>query len=240
MKNKEKKKKRNKKKNKKKKVEKLNREGLFHAIIKHMPIYITILISCYLINKQLGANLFLTIFSLLSVMYSGYNTHILSHKLNFTKIYKKHNHFTKQYKFIDKICKSVCSFFDFHKDVHHDSKINKLPINVFYECLHNLFFQGLGMLLFCHIVARLNPWMFIFWALLYSSLHHINMNIFGSLPHAQHHVDPTTNYGFGFDLYDIMFDTIDGINETETFYSAIINVAVITGVLYYIIPYFKK
>ena len=87
MKNKEKKKKRNKKKNKKKKVEKLNREGLFHAIIKHMPIYITILISCYLINKQLGANLFLTIFSLLSVMYVD-TIHILSHKLNFTKIYK--------------------------------------------------------------------------------------------------------------------------------------------------------
>ena len=89
MKNKEKKKKRNKK--KKKKIEKLNRETLYHAFIKHMPIYITILISCYLINKQLGTNLFLTIFSLLSVMYSGYNTHIMSHTLNFTKIYKNHN-----------------------------------------------------------------------------------------------------------------------------------------------------
>ena len=64
--------------------------------------FIFYLISCYLTNKQLGANLFLTIFSLLSVMYSGYNTHILSHKLNFTK-YTKNIIISRNNRIVDKI-----------------------------------------------------------------------------------------------------------------------------------------
>ena len=140
-------------------------------------------------------------------------------------------------KYSDYIINLVCRFMDFHSITHHDSEINKKPINILYESINNAFFQGIGLILFINMISKLDYAMIIFWVLFYVTVHNINFNVNPSWIHRDHHIKPLTNIGFGFDFWDIIFGTG---NSTESRPDMAINIIAITGLIYYIIPYLKK
>ena len=65
--------------------------------------------------------------------------------------------------------------------------------------------QG-GLVYAFYILSRyLEPEMFILWAFMYTSIHHINYSIIGSKEHKEHHANKHVNYGL--DIWDVIFNT---------------------------------
>ena len=79
-------------------------------------------------------------------------------------------------------------------------------------------------------MSKINYYIVIFWVILYVTVHNINLNIWKSWTHGDHHKNPLTNISFGFDLYDIIFET--GY-VTEYRPDIAINIILITILLYF-------
>jgi len=103
--------------------------------------------------------------------------------------------------------------------------------NPFLQIFSNSFIQVLILLLLIYFITKIDYYMILFWTILYVTTHNINFNLIPSFTHRQHHVDPLTNLSFGFDLYDVIFKTSE---VTEYRPDIIINIIVITAILYYI------
>ena len=223
--------KRRKKKSKKIKVNKIiNKESLLITIKKHALIYITLIICFYILNKKMRKSFFNIISTLILVSFLGYLTHLISHCVKWTKIYKKIKLPLKGNKYFDLFADEVCKFFDFHRNIHHDSNINKSIKNILLESINNAVFQGLGLLGVSYLLSKINYYIVIFWVILYVTVHNINLNIWKSWTHGDHHKNPLTNISFGFDLYDIIFET--GY-VTEYRPDIAINIILITILLYF-------
>ena len=220
--------------NKKKIVKK---ETISETFEKHKVVLITIFVSSFIMSKRLNKNMFTLLFSFFFASFLGYIVHILSHLFNYREIYNKTDNLFKSNKYTDKISKALCNFMDFHSVVHHDTKVNKKPINILYESINNAFFQGIGLIIIAKIVSQLDFFMVMFWAIFYVTVHNINFNLKSSWIHRDHHKETLTNIGFGFEFFDIIYGTG---RQTESRPDMAINVIVITVLLYYLVPYFKK
>lgn len=215
---------------------KIKKELLKETFFKHALVNTTLIICLFILSKRFKKNIGDLLGSFFFASLIGYIVHILSHLINYTDLYKKSENIFKYNKYSDYFIKLGCRFMDFHSITHHDSEINKKPINILYESINNAFFQGLGLLIFINIISKLDYSMVIFWVLFYVTVHNINFNIKPSWIHRNHHIKPLTNISFGFDFWDIMFGTG---NSTESRPDMALNVIAITVLLYYIVPYFK-
>ena len=229
---------RKKKKNRCKKVKKIKKvETIKECLKKHFLIHITFIVCFFVLSKRLNKNIFLLLGTLIFASFVGYLVHLISHLIYYTDVYEKTNNIFKKNKYTDKILRKVCRFLDFHRITHHDTKVNKKPMNVLYEAINNAFFQGIGLILLLHLVSKVDYTIIMFWVLFYVTVHNINLNIIPSWSHRDHHVDPLKNISFGFDFYDLILGTG---TETEYRPDIVINIIAITAFLYYVIPYFKK
>ena len=116
---------------------------------------------------------------------------------------------------------------DFHRTTHHDSDVNKKPVNVLYEFLNNSFIQGFGIILLKCILDMIDTKVIILWALFYASMHNINYAFVQPITHKEHHIDPTTNYFM--DIWDIIIGTKFDWSHIESHNHGIINLVVLTA-----------
>ena len=175
-------------------------------------------------------------------MYCGYNIHSLSHTHDACMAYD--NKFSKTHPRLNKAIVTFLTYtFDFHDKIHHDSSINKEPLNIIIETFLNFMVEGGFLLLFTRIIEfnmsfnsynfKFNRAILFLWAMLYATSHNINYNLNSPIQHMNHHKEYNTN--FGIDTLDILFDTKYDIENIEVFNHGAINIAIIT----FFILYFK-
>lgn len=189
-----------------------------------------ILSRCKIIHKS-----FLCILiSFITVSIISYIGHKTSHSVNYTENYKNLPLLIKNIPGISKICYMI----DFHRQIHHDTSINKQWKNIVYEFIHNLIFQGFGIILISKFLNYLDNRMLIIWGLSYATIHNINYNIIHPTCHRDHHINDKTNYGI--DIYDIIFDTKYDLNDLENYNHYSINLIIITGLIMFLTNYLYK
>jgi len=235
-----KKKKKNKmKENKKIMKDKLHKDELSEALIKSIKtnkwFYFTLFVcfSMFKIqdfmvtsNSSSFAGL---VFSFIFIMLFGHIVHRLSHNIDFTQVY--HNHKKGNMNtHVDFILTKVCAFLDFHRITHHDSDVNKKPINIFYEFMNNFLTQGGILILFVWFCNHcIDMRIVLLWALMYATAHNINYVIIKPSIHRDHHLHENTNYGL--DVADILFDTKYDLNDIEDHNHISINLIIITLII---------
>jgi len=134
--------------------------------------------------------------------------------------------------FFKYILRKLVFLADFHDIIHHDSNINKKPINLVIEGLQNIYTQGLFLMLINFVFFNniLNNYIILMWGLTYTTLHLINFNIYVSKNHEKHHENPQIN--FELYLFDILFNTIDeDVDYVEDMNILSVNVTLITILL---------
>lgn len=237
LKQKKKNKTRRKKKKKKKIMKSKNKETVKECLKKHSLVYVTFIGCFYVLSKRFNKNIFRLLGTLIFASFTGYLVHLISHLIYYTNVYNKTDNILKHNKYTDMIMKKVCIFMDFHRITHHDSKVNKKRDNILYEAINNAFFQGLGLIILIHFIQKVDYVIIIFWVLFYVTVHNINLFYIPSWSHKNHHTAPLTNISFGFDFYDLIFGT--GV-ETEYRPDIVINIIIITALLYYVVPYLQN
>ena len=130
---------------------------------------------------------------------------------------------------------------DFHDKIHHDTSVNKEPMNLIIEFIQNFLMEGGFLILLSYwsnfsiginkFKFKFNRAVLLLWGLLYATVHNINYIILGCDQHVKHHINPKTNYGI--DVLDILFDTKYDIYNIENINHGAINVVVITLIIYY-------
>ena len=239
----------NKSKNRKKKKAKEKREEKvdfkMDTLIKSLSVnryfYFVLVVSLFLYSRKKNKSFIFSLITFIITTFIGYLTHIFSHKVNMNSIYKKlesKTYFTTN-KYTKKILKKTCDFIDFHDKIHHDTTINKKPINILYEIINNFLVQG-GLIYGFYILSRyIEPEMFLLWAFMYTTIHHINYAIIESEEHKKHHENKFTNYGL--DIWDVLCNTKPTVKssnpitcEIEDFNHIIFNLIIGLAILYFI------
>lgn len=231
--NKEKKKKKVKKKVKKKSIDpKLQSQILLKHIKLNSIFYIVITICLFILYKspRNTKSLFSIFASFGAIVVWGYCVHIISHRINFHKLYDSYDIITKQFKSGDAIICKILDFYDFHDTTHHDSDVNKRWINVIQEAVNNIFMQGLCVVIFGTIYNWLDWRIFIFWSIFYASFHMINYAILKPSVHIDHHKNKHTNTGI--DIMDIIMGTKYDWNDLEDYNHYSINAILLTYLIY--------
>lgn len=227
-------------KNKEKNKPYFKNETLLKSLKTNKYFYAILIITIVLYCKTKKKSIFSSLFSFVLITFLGYLAHIISHQVNMNKIYNKYENknFFMTNKYTKKLIKNTCDFMDFHDSIHHDTKINKQPINIFYEITNNFLIQG-GLVYAVYNASRyIEPEMFLLWAFMYTTIHHINYPIIGSKEHREHHENKFTNYGL--DIWDVVFNTKpkpdkDQLTvEIEDFNHIIFNLLVGVAILYFI------
>ena len=199
-------------------------------------------------NNNIFENLIIGWISYLICVFGQYYSHYIAHKYQFRVII---DNFLKENKNIKKIIPEyflwgmyqMASIADFHHDVHHNSIINNSWKNIFIEFIQNLYFQGIGSIIFLKLlnfgiqinkkVYELNYSIFFAMSILYATIHQINYKLLDNINetthyakcHHQHHLNNTTNYGI--DFIDIILNTKYDM-EIELMNHGTINVVLIT------------
>ena len=204
------------------------------SIVKNKWFYLSLLV-CFVLFKKYGASdtsYGTMIFSFLFILIMGYLVHRIGHNVCYKEIYNKHKKNAVNY-YVDYIITTICEFVDFHTVIHHDTSINKKPINICYEFIHNVMLQG-GLLVigvWCYN-RFIDNRIILLWALSYATIHNINYLFIKPSVHRDHHIDDQTNYAF--DIADIIFDTKYDITDIESHNHMSINFLIITGLIIYI------
>ena len=184
------------------------------------------------------------IFTTIITILFGYWIHVLSHKINYSTFYLK---FLKSDSIISKILNILPDWLnkiiywifyyilDFHSNIHHNSKINKKWYNIIIEFIENICSQSILLIILLSIInptfkimncdIKLNKTLILVWGLIYTSLHLINYNIINCEIHNVHHQN--SNYNFGPDPVDILFNSKKDINNIENFNHGVINLIII-------------
>ena len=203
---------------------------LIKNILQNLIFYITISLCLLAFSYKYDTSYILLLFSLFCVSNLGYFIHWLSHKISFTKIYKSNNNLITNNIFINPFITKFCNFLDFHHYVHHNTSVNKKPINIFIEFIGNIFTQGLFFIFIQWVIKKIDFRICILWSFAYATVHNINYNILHPKQHQQHHIDVSTNYGI--DLLDIMYGTKYD-NSIEDYNHMSINFIIITCLIIY-------
>ena len=188
------------------------------------------------INKK-GSSFIRTFFSLYFIGFFGYFIHAIFHSLCFKDLFNKYNIFTENILF-NKCMLKVVSVFDFHRNIHHDTSINKQPINIVYEFINNFIFQGIVPYLLIETLKRFDVRVCFVWGLTYASVHNINYYYLKPKTHMHHHIDEHKN--FGIDIFDIVFGTKYDTNEIENMNHMGINLIICAFIIVYLNKYFNN
>ena len=208
--------------------------ALKESIIVNKWFYFS-LILCFYMFKQSNpekTSYITLVFSYIFIMIAGHVSHRISHHLNFTDIYNK---FKKNNinPCMDNILSKTCKVLDFHSTTHHDSEINKQPVNILYEFLNNMLAQGGFFILIVTFVKHFIDFRVIsMWMLAYATNHNINYLFLKPSTHRDHHLDGNTNYGI--DFADILFDTKYDLDDVENHNHISINLILVTLLIIYI------
>ena len=136
--------------------------------------------------------------------YIGYYSHYLSHNKCFKRCIKN-----------VKLPKFVKNTILYHDSIHHDENKKELKYDI-YEFLNNILTQG-GLLFLIKILSRyLNGWIILLYAFCYATIHIINFKFIKPKTHSLHHDNSNCNYGY--ELYDILFNTKEGEIENTNHY----------------------
>lgn len=225
--------------NKSEEIADFKNETLLKSLKTNKYFYVVLIVTLLLYCKSKKKPFLFSLGSFVLMTFLGYLAHMISHQVNMNQIYEKleNKNFFMSNKYTKKLIKKTCDFMDFHDTIHHDTKINKQPLNIFYEVVNNFMIQG-GLVYAVYIASRyIEPEMFILWAFMYTTIHHINYPIIGSKEHQQHHENKFINYGL--DIWDVIFNTKPKPEEgeqslPEDFNHIIFNLIVGVAILYLI------
>jgi hypothetical protein len=210
-------------------------ETLLKSLKTNKYFYAALIVTIMLYCKTKKKPIVLSLLSFILMTFLGYLAHMISHQVNMNQIYEKleNKNFFMTNKYTKKLIKKTCDFMDFHDSIHHDTEINKQPANIFYEVVNNFLIQG-GLVYAVYIASRyIEPEMFLLWAFMYTTIHHINYPLIGSKEHREHHENKFTNYGL--DIWDVIFNTKPKEGGTpEDFNHIIFNLIIGVAILYLI------
>lgn len=197
--------------------ENIKKEMILQSIYINSIFYITCLICLWGLTKYTNSSFVSTVFTFGFVSWLGYTSHVISHVMDQFGINEwVHN---KLHSLLNprnttestvmtrllKLAKYGMDGYEFHDKIHHDTTINKQPINILLEFSFNFWFQAGIALALKYFLNMLDNSTIIIWGLLYATVHNINYVLYPSSIHINHHVDKFTNYGI--DIWDIIFDT---------------------------------
>jgi hypothetical protein len=207
--------------------------ALKESVKKNKWFYLTLFVCFFMFKESSPQNTsyILLIVSYIFVLILGHITHRISHNINFTDMYNKFkkNNINPR---IDNYILKFCSFLDFHSITHHDTTINKKPVNILYEFFNNVITQGGAVIIFVKLVDYFIDYrVILLWAFMYATTHNINYVYLKPSTHRDHHIDDSTNYGI--DIADIIFDTKYNLDDIETHNHVSINLIIITLIIIY-------
>lgn len=209
--------------------------AIYKSFRQNYIFYIGLICCIYSFSivKYNKSNIILSFITIIWVTLYGYFIHYVSHYMGtyMSELYKTYDTFFTRNKIFNWIATNLLYFGEFHSIVHHDSSINKTPKNIFLEFMNNIFMQGGAVIIIKYGLNLLDNRVIILWALYYATVHNINYNIKHPLTHQQHHINNTTNYGI--DIWDIIIGSKYDWNEIETHNHTVINLIVITFIMWY-------
>lgn len=243
----------------------------FHKFHKNIPrirkaisinkrFWITILtatIFLALLQRGNASNQLKILVSLLSLIITaiiGWLVHLFSHTFDFTQMLSHIQNNSNTLKQIFKIIPpfkflafTLTNQLDFHHKIHHNTNINKQPINLVIEFIQNILTQGLLLALLLRSLGiafnakhgktpiQFNYATITMYAFLYATVHIINYNLYPSICHEQHHENEKTNLGI--DFLDVLFNhkydpiCIEHVNHYA------INISIICLIIYFLYKY---
>jgi hypothetical protein len=151
---------------------------------------------------------------------SGWGVHYVSHHLDALALYRgtyTHKYIKRKYRGLDRTIKRLCKVIDFHDKDHHNTDINKRPINVFTEFIQNIFTISVLFLIVNNLCnLNFNNLIILAYGIIYALMHNVLYANNASITHVQHHTDKFTNYGL--DFVDIVMgskydDTLEEYND---------------------------
>lgn len=192
-------------------------------LLSNAIFYISLFICSIMISSKQGYSANFGVFSLCISLFAAYCTHWLLHNEVFLQ---KVRHIP-----------IISTIFAFHNDHHHNSLINKKPINIFLEFIGNTITFGGGGAVFFKILRYLlniktqfiDESILLMLGLSYASAHMINMNIIEEKNHTLHHKDIHKNY-WPYE-FDILFNTMYDDKTIATYNNWSINVILITIII---------
>ena len=226
----------------------LNRLTYFCKNVKKNIIFwtsfiVSILVLSILYGNQSSAvkNILSGFISIILAMLIGYVVHLISHLMDYEKLY---DDFIDSNKIFNMIPESIHKFmkliirytFNFHDVIHHNSNINKKWYNILIEGIQNMIMEGVGLIIFSLFtnfglklgaeMYKLNHSTILLWSLLYTTVHLINYRIVHPNSHINHHKDYYKNLSLT-DLFDILFGTKYDKNDIQDLKHFTINVLII-------------
>lgn len=205
---------------------------LWKSIKLNWIFYTTLIGCCYYISQYTHQSFTRVLISIIIMSLLGYFVHMIGHYIEFTKIYSQNNNYITQNPVLNMLILGLCKFFDFHDITHHDTSINKQPLNVTYEFINNFVLQGGLVAFLIWAVKYLSSTAILLWALLYATVHNVNYILMPPKTHQNHHNNKHSSYGL--DIWDILFNTKDDPDEIEVYNHMSINMIILTlGLTYY-------
>lgn len=188
------------------------------------------------------------IFTTVTTIFIGYWIHVLSHRISFTDIYFK---ILRSKNILSKFLGKMPYWYhkiiylysyyilDFHRNIHHNSECNKKWYNIFLEFIENIFTQSIGLIILLYILKpkltilrceiTFNNTLILLWGLFYATIHLINYDIIKCETHQKHHKN--SNFNFGPDPLDILYNSKEDNLDVEDFNHGIINLIIICIIL---------
>lgn len=204
--------------------------------ISHISVFISIFILYKSIKNNRSYLNILFSFTLISI--HGYVAHYLGHKINFTNWFNNSNNVLKDITITNKIFNFIAKILDFHDDIHHDTDINKKPINIVNEFLTNFITQGVFPFFLIRIIKIIDIRVCFVWGLAYATVHNINYLYLMPKTHNDHHKDKNANLGM--DIWDIIFGTKYNWDDIEDVNHYAINFVLSSVTVILIHKYFDK
>jgi hypothetical protein len=202
---------------------------LLMSILTNLGFYVATFWCLIFIAYYSSSGIISTIITFILTSLIGYFSHYNSHHFNFVEFYTQLDNYITRNSVLNHICLNVCYFLDFHEITHHNSDINKIPLNLFYEFILNFVTQGGFLMILIYIARSMNLYVCLLWGLLYATVHIINYSLYPSLTHNYHHFDKYTNYGI--DIWDILFGTKNENTPVENINHYGINLIILTALI---------
>jgi hypothetical protein len=205
-----------------------------NALLKSITgnwIFFLALFFCFYKLKQstvYNSSYFHMVYTFVFIGFLGHFSHLCSHYINFTEVYKNCDNIFTQNKYTNFLLYNYVRFIDFHDKIHHDTSINKQFINILTEFINNVYIQGVGLVM---IIKLLDIRVILLWAFMYATMHNINYLYLKPTTHRDHHINDHTN--FGLDIFDIILNTKYDYADVEVFNHGAINLLVITYIIIY-------
>ena len=189
-------------------------KGYLSTILESIRInyifYITCVLCLWWLCRHTRSSMFSAFYTFIFISLFGYVAHAISHFAEHFKITDMldthfNNVLTSPKNWFQSIISKYLWFNDFHDKIHHDTTINKQPINIMWEFIGNFWMQAGILLLTKYLLFYTDNSTIVLWGISYATVHNINYVISPSKIHMNHHVNKFTNYGI--DIWDIVFNT---------------------------------